>query len=588
MFSYKGIDKNYEYKRGTISASTELEAIDLLKNKESIIVVVSLKKVSNIKSINVIRNGLNNQLESFENSFNKLTGKLAYRGKSKKTSGKKDKETKEEKKSIFTFQKKSDSGEQEELAERSPILRGINNLVSRVQDVSKSAGSKTLRRRSSSSSSQTIVMDDDMHSALENMFKKQAEIDRELGGLESDSYYGQEEYPSYNDDLSSNKLHEVKKNTSKENAGEKKIDWSLLDNEEGEETKKNRKIKVKEKEIIMFTRRLHIMLSSGVALLSALILLQKTSSESMETVIQGVIESIQSGSSFSEAIAKYPRQFNSMYVSLVAVGEKSGGIEQSLQDIIKAKEQQQKVSRKVKIVSIYPIMVGIVLTVMMVAGSIFFLPVIDELYDAEAGVEMPMFTKVVIGIMGKVPMIVAIATISIIIFIIVKRKVPEVNYMYRRYADKFMLKFPVIKDVFNSSYMYSFSSTVGLMLKNGIRLSDTLSLTGRTINNIYIKSQIENMAELMSHGLTFSESMLEQEHFDELLAHIVLTGEESGQMIFALSQISDYYEIELMQRVDALMEIIQPVTIVIVGLIVGVVLAAVYLPILDMSTGMGA
>lgn len=555
MFSYKGIDSNYQYKRGTINATNEIEAMNMIKDQENVIIIISLKKVSSIKILNRFRVGLNNQLEKVENNINKITRKIVYKDSKPKKTFKDKIKTKDKNKSS-------------DLGEKSPILKGLTKFASRF------SGSKSTKK--------TITMDDEMYENLQNMFKEQSRYSNENYEFETSSMS-----IDYTEDLASKKVKELKKSTKKDSKGEKKIDWNLLDNDDDPEINKNRKIKVKEKEIIMFTKRLHIMLSSGVALLSSLILLQKTSSKNLSMVLKNVVEDIQLGSSFSEAIAKYPNQFNSTYVSLVAVGETSGGIERSLKDIIKTKEQQQKVSRKVRIVTIYPIAVTIVLSIMMILGSVFFLPMITDLYATEGDTEMPKFTQVVMAVMDKVPYIIAGIVIFIIVFNILRKKIPEVNFLYRRYFDKLLLKFPVIKKVFNASYMHSFSSTVGLMLKNGIRLSDTLSLTGRGINNIYIKNQIESMSELMIHGLTFSEAMSEQEHFDELLAHIVLTGEESGQMIFALEQISEYYETELIQQVDALMEIVQPVTIVIVGLIVGVVLAAVYLPILDMSTGLG-
>lgn len=552
MFSYKGIDIDYKYKRGTIVADSELDAIEAIKAQKDIVVVVSLKKVSSIRGVNEIRESLNTQIGGFENKLNEVTGKIVRRRRKSvlKSDDKKSKETEEVK--------------EESLLERSPILKGINNMISNITP----------------SSRRKVIVDDDMYSALEDMFEEREDKNKRGDGRPAVEFEFQES-------MDSAKLSEVKKSTAVESKGDKKVDWSLLDISNDPAVKDNKKIKTKSKEIIMFTRRLNIMLSSGVALLSALMLLQKTSGESLSIVLGRVIEDIQNGHSFSEAIAKFPNQFSATYVSLIAVGETSGGIEQSLKDIIKTMEQQEKVKKKIKVVSIYPAVVGVLLSVMMVLGSIFFLPMITDMYDDASEASMPQFTKVVLAIMDKVPYIMLGVTVFIVIFSIVKSRVPEVEYLYRSYIDKFKLKIPVLNDVTNASYMYSFSSTVGLMLKNGIRLSDALSLTERTVNNIYIKDHIRNMSELMIHGLTFSEAMGEQEYFDELLSHIVMTGEESGQMVFSLEQVSDYYEDELMQKVDSLMELVQPITIILVGLIVGVVLAAIYLPILDMSTGVG-
>lgn len=135
--------------------------------------------------------------------------------------------------------------------------------------------------------------------------------------------------------------------------------------------------------------------------------------------------------------------------------------------------------------------------------------------------------------------------------------------------------------------MLSFSSTIGMMLDNGIRLSDTLSLTGKTINNIYIKNQIEDIADLMVHGLTFSEAISEQENFDDILVNVVLTGEKSGQMVFSLKQVAEYYQEELTRQIDSLLELIQPISIFLIGIVLAPIIIAAYLPILEMSSGGG-
>lgn len=159
--------------------------------------------------------------------------------------------------------------------------------------------------------------------------------------------------------------------------------------------------------------------------------------------------------------------------------------------------------------------------------------------------------------------------------------------MYRRYYDKLKLKFPVIKKLNNASYMYSFAINISLMLKNGIRLSDTLTLTGKTIDNIYIRNEIEEIGRLMVQGLTFSEAISQQEDFDSTLTSIAMTGEKSGRMSFALQQVAEYYEQELTRQIDSLLEMVQPVTLLLIGLIIGPIIIAVYLPILDMSSGAG-
>lgn len=548
MFSYKGIDNDYKYKRGSVDEETEIKAINKIKAEENILIIVSLKKVMNIKFMNILRSNVGIQVVNMENSMNNYTRKL------------------NEKRDKRKVEKIQDEAEGKTLATKSPILKAISGIAAKIVP------------------SKKIVVDQDMYNNLQNMFKEQSEREekQQLGYSMT--------IPK--DEFSTSKINEVKETKKRNNAEEKSINWNLLDVDEDDiQIAKNKKIKVKESEMIMFTRRLHIMLSSGVSLLSSLTLLQKTSGEkrsgkNLSKVLTGILDEIQLGSSFSEAIAKYPKQFNYAYVSLVAIGETSGSLDRSLSDIIKMKEQEQKIMRKIRTAAVYPMIVGFVLVVMMIGAAVFFLPAFETMFE-EQGLSIPRFTQIVFGIAGFVPWIVLIITVLVLLLTYARKKVPEINYIYRRYTDKFALKFPVMKNIMNAMYMHSFSSTISLMLNNGIRLSDTLSLTGKTINNIYIKNEIEDIGMLMTHGLTFSEAMAEQPHFDNILVNIALTGEESGQMIFSLSQVADFFEIELNKKVDAMMEAVPPLSIFLIAILAAPVLIAAYLPILEMSSGAG-
>lgn len=542
LFSYRGIDSEYKYKRGFIESDSEINAISEIKRKENVIVIVNLKKVSNIKGLSGFRRNLNERLENIENRLNDRARKIANKTKEKKNSKERKEITKEA-----------------TLADKSPILRGLSKMMSMFQNDTK-GNSK-------------VIVDEQMYDNLQDIFRERNERE----GLDYNAEFA-------NSELANQKVKKSERKPEKENTKGKKIDWSLIDNENNPEFRKNMKIKIKEKEMTMFTRRLHIMISSGMPLLSSLLSLQETSGKQLREVLANITEDIQKGSSFSEAISKYPRQFNYTYVALVSVGETSGNLEKSLKDIIKIKDQERKISSKMKVASMYPIVIGVVLIALMAGAFLFFIPGFESLYE-EQGMEMPVFSKVVFAIAGAFPIIIIAGIILIVLFNYLRKKIPEINFMYRKHVDNLALKIPVLSKVNNASYMLSFSSTIGLMLDNGIRLSDTLSLTGKTINNIYIKNEIEDISELMVHGLTFSEAIDEQDNFDKTLVNIVLTGEKSGQMVFSLNQVSQYYEEELTRQIDSLLELVQPVSILLIGLVLAPIIIAAYLPILELSSG---
>ncbi|NBK97279.1 MAG: type II secretion system F family protein [Erysipelotrichia bacterium] len=554
LYSYKGINKEYKYKRGMIEAKSDVEAISKIKETEDVIVLVGLTRTSSNKMLVNIRTSLNKQLEIAENKLNEQTKKLI----------RKDREKKLKKKTV-------DKEQDDSLANRSPILRGINTLANKL---------KAIEIKMPKKSSKKIVIEEDMFENLQNMFK-QAES---LEAIKNTDY--NKEIIRAEESLSSQKVKKAPLPKKKDKNEGKKLDWSLLETKDTPEIKNNMKIKVKQKEIIMMTRRLHIMLSSGVPLLSSLESIKNTSSEKLAQVLESIISDVQRGITFSEALSKFPRLFDTTYIALISIGETSGTLEKSLEDVLRVKDQEQKVKRKIKVASVYPAIISIVLVVFMIAANLWFIPQFKNQFEQQ-GLQLPAFTRIVFKISDYFAYIAIGLGILIAIFIVLKRNIPEVNYMYRRYYDKLKLKFPVIKKLNNASYMYSFAINISLMLKNGIRLSDTLTLTGKTIDNIYIRNEIEEIGRLMVQGLTFSEAISQQEDFDSTLTSIAMTGEKSGRMAFALQQVAEYYEQELTRQIDSLLEMVQPVTLLLIGLIIGPIIIAVYLPILNMSSGAG-
>jgi type IV pilus assembly protein PilC len=537
-----------------IEAKSDVEAISKIKETEDVIVLVSLTRTSSNKMLVNIRTSLNKQLEIAENKLNEQTKKLI----------RKDREKKLKKKTV-------DKEQDDSLANRSPILRGINTLANKL---------KAIEIKMPKKSSKKIVIEEDMFENLQNMFK-QAES---LEAIKNTDY--NKEIIRAEESLSSQKVKKAPLPKKKDKNEGKKLDWSLLETKDTPEIKNNMKIKVKQKEIIMMTRRLHIMLSSGVPLLSSLESIKNTSSEKLAQVLESIISDVQRGITFSEALSKFPRLFDTTYIALISIGETSGTLEKSLEDVLRVKDQEQKVKRKIKVASVYPAIISIVLVVFMIAANLWFIPQFKNQFEQQ-GLQLPAFTRIVFKISDYFAYIAIGLGILIAIFIVLKRNIPEVNYMYRRYYDKLKLKFPVIKKLNNASYMYSFAINISLMLKNGIRLSDTLTLTGKTIDNIYIRNEIEEIGRLMVQGLTFSEAISQQEDFDPTLTSIAMTGEKSGRMSFALQQVAEYYEQELTRQIDSLLEMVQPVTLLLIGLIIGPIIIAVYLPILNMSSGAG-
>lgn len=368
MYSYKGVDSNFEYKVGIVEAENKSEALKLIKEQEDILIVVSLSKVPKIKVANNLNSFIQRKIVEFENRM---------KNKSKKKREKKEaKENKKKTNGIETSKKKEGK---KSLAERSPILRAVKAVSNKITPNKKDVDEEVQREIQ-------LIFKDDIAELMES------------------------------NELTENKVSYTENIPKNEKEG-LEINWELLDTrDEDPEIKNNNKLKVKEKEILMFTRRLQIMISSGVSLMNSLRLLSETSSKDMSQALKGVLEDINMGNSLSKAISKYPKIFNAFYVALVSIGETTGELDSCLLDIIKMKEQEQKIIKKVRIASIYPAIVGLVLTVMMIGASFFFLPRFEEMY-AEQNLNIPMFTQIVFTIAGFIPQIVIIAVALFIVIV---------------------------------------------------------------------------------------------------------------------------------------------------------------------------
>ena len=536
LFRYRGINTKGKHRRGFVEAKDNTEAIKKLKSEEDLAMIIDLKIQPRNPMLKVPMEIIGKQVEAIENS-------LA------------ENRRKKEEKKIEKAKKKK-----EKILKNESFLDKISNLNIF------SFGRKT-----------KVKMDEEMYEDLIKVFSKDG-INKELGDMSSNLEV------ELKDDSKKPKLRTeiIEKKEKKE---EKELNWELIEQEDDDPIiRKNKKLKIKEREIIIFTRRLQIMLSSGMSLIKSLTVLAKTKNETMSYIVNNIIEDLQSGSAFSEALSKFPNQFDYTYIALVSIGETSGTLDTVLLDIIEAKEQKQKIDRKIKTASIYPAIVGIVLVAILILGTVFFIPAFEEMFT-DQGVPLPTITKVVFKIANFFPYLIGIITGIILLTNLLRRTNQEINKAYIKHRDKLKLKFKPIRGIATASYMYNFSFTVSLMIKNGIRLKDALTLSQKTINNIYIKSEIADISSLMIQGLTFSEAMGQQEHFDGILTNIVLTGEESGQMSSSLNQIAKFYQDELNKKIERMIELVQPMSILLIAVLVTPVIFAIYLPILDISSG---
>lgn len=346
-----------------------------------------------------------------------------------------------------------------------------------------------------------------------------------------------------------------------------------------------KKIKIKPREINHFTRQLATLLSSGISLSQALLSLGKViRNKKLQSLINSIYQEIQSGNTLSYALSRYPNQFSRLYLALVAVGETSGALDRCLYDITNFLDTQDKIRSSIKNAMIYPAIIFGVIFVMLVAGSQWFIPMFEKLFIS-VDMELPALTKAVFWIANHLKYILGsiLAVWFALTTLISKVKPLQRNYIVTR--DKLFLVIPIVKDFILSVSMFYFASTMSLMLKNGIRIIDSLSLALTGIPNKIIQAEVQDTADLLVNGVSLSEALLQERHFDPVICSIISTGEETGRLDESLAQAANYYAEQLKRQTAALEQWIQPAAIIAIAIIVLPVILAIFLPLLDLTSG---
>jgi len=330
----------------------------------------------------------------------------------------------------------------------------------------------------------------------------------------------------------------------------------------------------KPKELIEFTRGLASLLRSGIPLREGLeILRAQSSSLGMKEVLRRVLEDIEGGTRFSDACARHPKIFTDFYVSLLKVGEASGSMNISLQQLADTLEKRKNMRDKVKAALVYPVISLVVAVVVAVILVVYSLPALVGLLT-EYGGYLPANTQLLISISDYIQehnrRILVI--FGAVIFI------PGAVTRTRRGArlrDKVLLKLPIVSEVLVRSNLFGLTSTYSRLLDAGISTIESLELSKESLNNLVLQERLAAVTEEASSGTRLGQSFKMHWPSPPLLSQAIVTGEASGALSEALHGLADYYEQEATRAVNAATELIQPAVILIVAGLVGFVATAV-------------
>jgi type IV pilus assembly protein PilC len=334
---------------------------------------------------------------------------------------------------------------------------------------------------------------------------------------------------------------------------------------------------VKTEEIVNLNRDLYTLLNAGIGIYPSLTMLyERTSKASMKSLIQDILQSVESGSSFSEACEKHPKLFSPFYIRMTKVGEEIGNLEQMLQQISIQMVKEAEIKRKIKGAMTYP-MIVLTFAVIAVIGLVTFLiPAMKNLFTQMGG-ELPFLTKVMVVTSDFVTahiIYLAIGLFLIIGGIIWYFRTPRGKMT----KDVMALRTPILKDVNIKGTMARTTRNMALLLGGGISITDALDLIVQTSDNHLYKKAFQQLRSDVNDGLLLSQAMKNQEIFPTLIAQVVGVGELTGKLEPNLISIADFYETETDRAVAKATTMLTPIMTIVIGGVVAVIALSMYQP----------
>ena len=343
---------------------------------------------------------------------------------------------------------------------------------------------------------------------------------------------------------------------------------------------------VKRQDISRFTRQFATMIGSGLPMIQCLeILGAQVESTEMRKVIMQIKESVQGGSTLADALGRHPKIFDQLYTNMVEAGEMGGALDVILIRLAGYREKADGLIRKVKGAMMYPIVISIVATAVTIAMLTFIVPVFAKMF-AGLGSELPTPTLVVLKISGFLQASYLIM-IGAVVAMIVAFKFYVRTPGGRLNVDRVYINMPVLGNLIRKSAISRFSRTLGTLLSSGVSILDALEITAKTAGNRVVHDAIKRSVISIAEGDTITSPLKETGVFPPMVTQMIAVGEKTGGLDEMLNKIADFYDEEVDAAVSALTSIIEPVVIVFMGIVIGGILIAMYLPMFDIIGKIG-
>jgi type IV pilus assembly protein PilC len=339
------------------------------------------------------------------------------------------------------------------------------------------------------------------------------------------------------------------------------------------------------KDLVTFTRLFATMIDAGLPLVQCLdILANQQTNKAFGAVLRDVKNSVEGGSSFSDALRRHPKVFDELFTNLVQAGEVGGILDTIMARLSIYLEKRQKLIRQVRGALVYPSVVVVIAGIVMTVLLTFVIPAFENMFKDFGGgkAALPKLTQLIValshGFVSNLPFIIVGAVLGVV-GIVYSYRTPRGKQFFHRS----LLKLPILGDVMRKIAVARFTRTLGTLLQSGVPILDALEICARTSGNVIIEAGVLHVRQSISEGKNMAEPLMEAKVFPDMVVQMIAVGEQTGALDQMLNKVADFYEEETDIAVAALTSALEPIMMVGVGGMVGVVLIAMYLPIFSLA-----
>jgi len=340
--------------------------------------------------------------------------------------------------------------------------------------------------------------------------------------------------------------------------------------------------KVKQEDVIIFCRQFSTMIDAGLPIIQCLdILYAQQENPTFKKEIKTLKESVEGGQTMAEALKQFPKEFDALFVNMVAAGEAGGILDVILRRLSAYMEKAAKLKSQIKSAMMYPLITLAIAIIVVIVILVFVIPVFQEMF-ADFGKELPLPTQIVVATSEIVKSKIIYIIAAFILFVVAYKKF-YATPRGRELMDDLFLKLPIVGILIRKVAVSKFTRTMGTMMSSGVAILDALDIVAKTAGNKTIEKAIYNVRSGISEGRTMADPLSESGVFPSMVCSMIAVGESTGALDAMLEKIADFYEGEVDTAVENLTSAIEPLMMVFMGVLIGGLVVSMYLPVFQMA-----